>query len=121
MDKQINGFLCVRVEKVICGLFQPGIIAHTALKEHLQPFGYEPVSITPGLWLHNKNVIKFTLVFDNFEIKYKRKYDAMHLIHALQEKYEITQDWTGSLYSGITLNWGYKSGILDISMPGYLK
>ena len=45
----------------------------------------------------------------------------MHLIHALQEKYYITQDWTGSLYSGITLNWEYKEGILDISMSGYVK
>ena len=45
----------------------------------------------------------------------------MRLIHALQEKYEITQDWTGSLYSGITLNWDYKADILDISMPKYVK
>ena len=45
----------------------------------------------------------------------------MHLIHALQEKYEITQDWTESLYSGITLNWDYEAGILDISIPGYVK
>ena len=35
MDKQINGFIYVRVEKVIHGLVQAGIIAHTALKEHL--------------------------------------------------------------------------------------
>ena len=45
----------------------------------------------------------------------------MHLMHSLQEKYDITQDWNRSLYSGITLNWGYKAGILDISMPGYVK
>ena len=45
----------------------------------------------------------------------------MHLINALQEKYEITQDWSGSIYSGITQNWDYKSGILDISIPVYIK
>ena len=45
----------------------------------------------------------------------------MHLINELKEKYDITQDCNGSLYSGITLNWDYKSGILDISMPGYVK
>ena len=45
----------------------------------------------------------------------------MNLIHALQEKYDITQDWTGSLYSGIIMNWYYKPGILDISMSGYVK
>ena len=31
------------------------------------------------------------------------------------------QDCTRSLYSGITLNWDYKSGILDIYMPCYVK
>ena len=69
MDKQINGFLYVRLEKVMYGIVQAGIIAHTALKRHLQPFGYEPAPITPGLWRHNKNGITFTLVVDNFGIK----------------------------------------------------
>ena len=45
----------------------------------------------------------------------------MHLIHALQDKYETLQDWTGSLYSGITLNWEYKECIQDIYMTGYVK
>ena len=45
----------------------------------------------------------------------------MHLIHELQDKYEITPDWTDIVYIGITLNWGYKAGILDISIPVYVK
>ena len=73
MDNKINGFLYVRVEKGIYGLVQAGIIAHTALNEHLQLFGYEPAPITPGLWHHNKNGITFTLVVDNFGIRYKIK------------------------------------------------
>ena len=121
MDKQIKGFLYVREEKGMYGLFQKGIISHTALREHLRPFGYEPAPITTGLWLHNKNGINFTLMVDNFGIKYKRKKYKMHLIHALLEKYEITQYWTGSLYSGIKLKRDYKVGILDISMPEYVK
>ena len=35
MEKQINGFLYVRVEKGMIGIVQTGIIAHTALKEYL--------------------------------------------------------------------------------------
>ena len=84
MDNQINGFLYVCMEKGMYGLVQAGIIAHTALKEHLRPFEYEPVPIIPGLWRHNKIGIKFTLVVDEFAIKYKRKEGAMHLTHALQ-------------------------------------
>ena len=49
VDKQINIFLRVRVEKGMYGLVQVVIITHTALKEHLCPFGYNPVQITPGL------------------------------------------------------------------------
>ena len=67
------------------GLVQTGIIAHTALKEYLCPFGYEPVPITPGLWRHNNNEITFTVVVEIFGIKYQRKEDALQLIHALQE------------------------------------
>ena len=69
------------------GLVQAGIISHTALKKHLQPFGYEPTPITTVLWHHNNNGIIFTLVEDNFGIKYQRKKYALHLIHALKEKY----------------------------------
>ena len=73
MKNQINGFLYVRVEKGMYGIVQAGIIAHTALKEHLQPFGYEPAPITPWLCRHNKNGLTSTLVVDYFGIKYKRK------------------------------------------------
>ena len=118
---QINSFLYVMVEKWMYWLVQAGIIAHTAIKKRLQQLGYEPAPITPGLWRHNKNGITFTIVVNDFGIKHQRKEDVLHLIHTIQEKYEITQDWTGGLYSGITLNWGCKAGILDISMPGYVK
>ena len=56
-----------------------------------------------------------------FRIKYQRKEDAQYLINSLQQKYEVTQDWTGSIYSGIALNWDDKARILEISMSGYVK
>ena len=69
MDKKINGFLYVKVDKGMDRLVQSGIIAHTAIKEYLRPFGYEPAPITPGLCCNNKNGITFTLVVDEFGIK----------------------------------------------------
>ena len=53
------------------GLFQAGIVSHTSLKEHLSPFRYNFVTITPGLWRHTTNSVKFILVVDNFGIKYQ--------------------------------------------------
>ena len=70
-DNQINRFICVGLEKGMYGIFQSGIISHTALKEYLRPFGYEPAPITPGLCLHNKNGITFTLMVDDFRIEYQ--------------------------------------------------
>ena len=121
MDKQINGFFYVRVEKGIYELVEAGIIEHTALKEHRLPFVFEHASMTPRLWRHNKNIITFTLVVKKIGIKYKRKEVVMHFIHALHEKYEITQDCNGSIYNDITLKWDYEAGLLEISMSVYVK
>ena len=63
----------------------------------------------------------FTLMVDDFGIKYRHKKDADHLISKLQAKYEATQDWTGGLYCEIKLKWNYKTRQLDISMLGYMK
>ena len=40
MDKQINGFICARMEKGMYGLSQDGIIEHKTLKEHIYLFRY---------------------------------------------------------------------------------
>ena len=67
------------------GLLQTDIIAHTALKEYLRPFGYEPAPITPGFFFHNKNRITFRPVVEDFGIIYQRRADAIHLLNPLQE------------------------------------
>jgi hypothetical protein len=33
----------------------------------------------------------------------------------------MTTDWSGNLYCGITLDWNYTQGTVDLSMPGYIK
>ncbi len=62
----------------------------------------------------------FTLVVDNFCVKYEQQEDMDHLITALKTKYTLTKDWTGDLYCGIKLNWDYKKQTLNILMPGYI-
>ena len=63
----------------------------------------------------------FTLVVDDFGVKYHNTTDALHIINSLKEQYSITIDWIGKLYIGITLHWNYKKGLLDLSMPGYIE
>ena len=34
--------------------------------------------------------------------------------------YKMEKDWKGQLYFGITLNWNYNEGYVEISMPNYV-
>jgi hypothetical protein len=60
-------------------------------------------------------------VVDYFGIKYSGKENADHLLNALKENYEVTEDWAGKLYCGISLDWEYKNKTVDLSMPGYIS
>ena len=86
---------------------QSGILANKLLCKRLEPHGYYEVDHTPGLRIHDILSVQFTLVVDNFGVKYIRKEHAMHLISALKQKYEIKVDWKGSLYCVISINLNY--------------
>lgn len=75
---------------------------------------------TPGLFKHVWRPVWFTLVVDNFGIKYIRKKHAEHLLTVLNKYYDMERDWDGSLYYGISLTWNYEAGYVDISMPKYV-
>jgi hypothetical protein len=53
--------------------------------------------------------------------KYVGKHHAEHLCNALLRTYELTTDWTVTVFSGMTLKWDYNKRICDISMPGYVS
>ena len=69
-----HGFVYVKIIKVMYGLKQAGIISHKALIHHLSPFGYHTDRHTPGLWQHETRHTIFTLVVDDFSIKYTSLY-----------------------------------------------
>ena len=115
-----NGFVYIEVRKAIYGLPQAGILANQLLRQRLRPHGYYEVPHTPGLWKHTTRPTQFTLTVDDFGVKYIGQEDAHHLIAALKQDYELEIDWEGKLYCGITLQWNYKEGYVDVSMPGYV-
>ena len=57
----------------IHGCIQSGYLVDQDLIKNLAPFGYFPSKITLGLWHHKIRPIKFTLVLDDFEVKYVNK------------------------------------------------
>ena len=68
------------------GTPQAGRIAHDALVKHLEPYGYHPSSKHARLWTYNSQPINFTLVVNEFEVKYLGKEHALHLKSALEDK-----------------------------------
>ncbi len=89
------------------GLPQAGILAQQLLEKRLNKHGYSQSKAVPGLWTHKTRPISFTLVVDDFGVKYVGKENAMHLINVLKQDYEISEDWEGNKYIGI--------------MPGYIN
>ena len=75
-----HGFVYVKIVKGIYGLKQAGIIAHKAPIHHLAPFGYHPACHTPGLCQRETRDTIFTIVVDNFVIKYTSLENAKHLL-----------------------------------------
>ena len=120
-DLEINSWVHIEMRRVVWGLAQAGILANNCLRRKLAPFGYVECENTPGLWHHETRPIAFTLVGDDFGVKYVNKEDVDHLIASIKTTYSLTKDWTGNLYYGIALEWDYKNGHVDISMPGYIR
>ena len=93
-----DGWFYLEIQKGMPGLKQAGRISNDRLKSHLAHFGFAPVPRTPALWIYATKPIIFSLLVDNFGVKYIRKENADHLIQDLQKLYTISIDWTGSLF-----------------------
>jgi hypothetical protein len=117
----VDGWVYIEIRKGMYGLKQAGLLANQLLQTRLAPFGYYPARHTPGLWLHKTRPISFTLVVDNFTVNYVGKQHAEHLRNALLRTYELTTDWTATVYSGMNLKWDYEKRTCGISMPGYVS
>ena len=97
-----DGFIYCEIQKGMHGLPQVGIIAQELLADRLQNHGYTQSETTPGLWSHKSRPIQFSLVVDNFGVKYVGKEHALHLKQALEQDYTVTTEWKGGRYIGIT-------------------
>ena len=62
----------------------------------------------------------FSLVVDDFGVKYVNRDDVNYLANTLRQINEITMDWTGSKYLGITVDHDYHAEEIAISMPQFI-
>ena len=98
-----NGYVYMKIIRGIYGLPQSGVLANKLLKKRLEEHDYYEVDHTPGLFTHKTRPIWFTLVVDDFGVKYVGKQHAEHLMSILKKHYDMEEDWKGELYCGITL------------------
>eukprot|EP00956_Cyclotella_meneghiniana_P024798 scaffold50421_cov81-Cyclotella_meneghiniana.AAC.3 len=116
-----KGFVFVEVTKGMYGLPQAGLLANELLEKRLNKNGYFQSKIVAGLWSHKTRPIQFTLVVDDFGVKYVGKEHADHLLKTLEEHYKVTSDWKGDRYIGIHLQWDYNKRQVHLYMPDYVK
>jgi hypothetical protein len=89
----VDGWVYIEIRKGMYGLKHAGLLANQMLQKRLATFGYYPARHTPGLWLHKTSPIAFSLIVDNFSVKYMGKRHDDHLRNALLQSYELTTDW----------------------------
>jgi hypothetical protein len=83
----VNGWVYLEIRKGMYGLKQAGLLANQLLQKRLKPFGYSPERHKPGIWLHNTKPTAFSLLVDDFYVKYVTTADAHHLRNALLRHY----------------------------------
>ena len=115
-----DGFVYVAVKKGMYGLPHAGILAQELLEERLNKHDYFQSQHTPGFWTHKWRPICFSLVVDDFGVKYVGKEHAEHLVSVIDEHYDCKCEWDGRRYLGLTLDWDYEQRKIHLSMPDYI-
>ena len=109
------------IRKPLYGLLEAGYITNVKLKRILGLEGYIPSKFTPGLFTRKIREIVFSLVVDDFGVRYKKREDAENLLKTIQGRYPVKAEWDPIFYLGVTLEFDYKERTCKMSMPGYVK
>ena len=119
--QRVNNASMWRSEKACMACHRQDCYHKSCWNRDLQKQGYIKSKATPSFWTHAWRPISFTLVVDDFGVKYVVKEHADHLVRVLKEQYEISKDWGGKKYIGITFDWDYIKRQVHVSMPGYVN
>jgi hypothetical protein len=93
-----GGYNYCKIQKGMYGLPQAGIIAQQLLEKQLQQHGYCQSKTTPGWWKHDTRPHSFTLVVDDFGVKYVGKDNAQHLLDTVRQFYKCLCNWDSKQY-----------------------
>ena len=68
-----DGWLYFEINKSMYGIPEAGRLANDLLQKKMKDFGYYECTHTPGYWRHLWKPISWTLIVDDFGIRYIQK------------------------------------------------
>ncbi len=80
-----DGYVYCKITRGMYGLPQSGIIAQELLEKQLAEYGYHQSKIINGFWKHKTRPTCFTLIVNNFAVKYVNNEDEEHLTNAIKK------------------------------------
>ncbi len=75
----------------------------------------------PGLWTHEWCPITFSLIVDNFRVKYIGEEHAQHLLQMVQKYYMCLFEKEGEQYCRLTIKWDYVGKKVHLLMQSYVE
>jgi hypothetical protein len=112
----------VEVTGALYGMKQAGYLANKDIVTHLANNGYTQCPNTACLFRHIKDDIEFSLITDDFGVRYGSKPAADKLLEVMSRKYKMTHDWAGAKYAGFDILNVYDphDTRCELSMKGYM-
>ena len=86
-----NSFIYLEIRRSIYGSPQADMLSNKYLKDKLPPHIYYEAPCTHNLWKHIYRTLQFSLVVDNFGVKYVGKEHVDHLILTLKSEFTISE------------------------------
>ena len=100
---------------------QPVRLANDQLRTCLEKEGYYETKTTPGLWRYKWRPILFSLIANDFGVKYVGKYHADKLDLMLWKYHIITINWEGKKLTDIHLEVNYTNHTCRLTTENYIR
>jgi hypothetical protein len=120
LDESGDGTITFEVVMALFGHPLAGKLSEDQLIPRLAAAGYHQTQI-PCLFRHITRPIQFTLIVDDFGVKYTNREDAEHLLATLELYHKVRVDWDGHNFIGYQIDHDRDARTLTLSMPGYIE
>ena len=116
------GCVCAQINWSLHRLEENGSIANEDIVvDHSLQFGRHEIKHTAGLFTHVTRPIQFSLVVDDFGVKWVNHADLNHLLESPRTKHTMTCDSEWKQFAEMHLQWNCDTGKVVCSMDWHVK